>query len=386
MDIEGTIRRLGTLITSGVLASTPGKGAARASTLYWSTESIYNMGQMWGATQTALTGTVAPVSSLTATYGGNRIGMTLLHLADETQAFVNGAWVSQARPAPLEQYCGLILQSGRNDAGFTTNRAAFADALDKAISQGLKFFPRMVLANCVPQANAGLTGWDATDPITVQNYQTVFTAAASKWGVPFLNDWQRFQDEVTAGTYTVGQLMRDIYHPTTSTGAAELAASVAAALNAYVGPSSVATPTIGGRVVNYLFGQPTAGTWVMVTGASAVGPTNSPVANVTPLADQVPSASGAGAKLVFPSSKAKQVWVHWLNRGTGGGTFAAYVDRGTENEKTVTVDTTNAALPNYPQTALIGNAALGAGAHTIELETTSASPVAILGVTCVGAD
>lgn len=360
----------------------------RPTALYFSSDSILNTGAIWPVVLTQMNGTTAPTSYLAATYGGNFIGTSLMHLADETWAYVNGSWQQQIRPTPLDAYHALILESGRNDANDVLNKTAYTNAWDKAIAQALKYFPRVIVSTCPRRATDDLTAWalSANDNMLAEGYWQLIKDVWAKWSVPSYDMFTDFQSLVTAGTYTVPQLMRDIWHPTMTTGANVINAAIAAKLNAYTPPAALASPTISGKVVNYLFGRPTAGTWTMMSGVNAVGPNNSPVTNLTTLVDQFPYAAGTGAKVTFPTTKAKQVWFHMMMKGTSGGSGVVYVDRGTVNEKSTAFNTTSVGLPNYPTNVLVGNTELSAGDHLVEVETTNASQVAVLGITVVGAD
>lgn len=351
----------------------------------WSSDSIFNMGQLF-----ANTGYLLPNASLTtdwATYGGNVIGGGLLELADSSQAYVSGAWSAVSRAVNYSAYSAVVFEFGRNDANNGENATEFRKAYDKLVAQGLGKFPRVVTSNCPPKANAGLLAWDAAADLFITNtHKTQIETAVAKWNTRHVDIFTKFTDLVTAGTYTIAQLMRDVYHPTTDRGAALIAGWVASALQDTT-PAIAATPEITGSVVNYLYGQNTAGAWALTATGNVIGPTVSPVPRIANLTDQGNQVAASGAKLSFPGvtvSAGGQVWFHYFTK-TAGGTFDAYVDRGAGGQKKVTVNTTDATIggDNYPRSVLVGDN-LSAGAHTIELETTNATAVCILGVTVVG--
>lgn len=348
----------------------------------WVSESIFNMAFMWDSVANRTP--TRQFDHITATYGGNLSGAGLLELADETQAYVGGQWVQQTRREQFSSYSACVIQWGRNDEGAIT-AAQHRKSLDKQIAQALAKFPRVVLSNCPPKCLANLSAWDAaTDGYINNGHKAEFSPLVTKWGVRSYDLNTNFTSLVTAGTYTVAQLMRDTVHPTATAGAVGTEVIAQAVYNAMEDRTAAnsATPEITGRVVNYLFGQPTVGSWALITTTNVEGPTEGQAPRLTGGADQGLAISSSGAKLSFPSTQASQIWLHYYQR-TGGGTFDAYVDRGTGSEVKTSINSSS-ALNNYPRSALIGSD-LAAGTHTIELETTSANSVCILGVTVVGA-
>jgi hypothetical protein len=357
--------------------------AQRPFRLLWDGESILNMANLWAD----ITSRFPNDNTIheTATYGGNYVGGLLLEVADETQAYVASAWTAQTRAVAWSDFQAAIIQTGRNDSGLGTDTTEFRKALDKAVSQALNRMPSVVLCSPTPSANAGLTLWDVADPMPT--YLTQFTTVATKYAVPYVNLDTNFKALVTAATYTIAQLMRDTLHPTLTTGATVIGGYLATELRSKAA-HTLATPEITGRVVNYIFGQPTAGSWSLVNTTNATGPVDGPLPRIAGIADQGLRATGTGAKLSFPTttiSAGGQVWFTYYTRAATGGVVDFYVDRGTGSEKKLSVNTTYAGLGNfYPHTVLVGDN-LSAGAHTIECETTSANIVDILGVTAVGA-
>jgi hypothetical protein len=92
-----------------------------------------------------------------------------------------------------------------------------------------------------------------------------------------------------------------------------------------------------------------------------------------------------GAKLRFPAVECSQVWVHYLLDAGGGGTFTAFVDRGTAGERSRAYTTVTGSYRLHTMSRLVA-ADLPAGAHQVEIEQTAGAPapVRVLGITCVG--
>jgi hypothetical protein len=277
----------------------------------------------------------------------------------------------------------LILQSGINDSGLEYDSNEWKAAFDKSIAQGLKYFPRVVYTDGPPRARADLTNWDsAEDDYANLGHKTRFNELIAKWAGRYYAMWADFDALKTAATYTVAQLMRDAYHPTTTTGSTRISTQLLAQLNNSTA-ATLASPTISGEVINYIYGVQTVGTWSLVSTVNAVGPTAGPLPRIAGLADQALEISQNGAKLTFPSAKFKQCWVHYCLT-TGGGNFRAYVDRNTVNEKSSTVINTNDVYDKYPRCTFVGTGLNQDIEHTVEIETTNGSPVKIIGVTYVG--
>lgn len=351
----------------------------------WLSDSIYNMETMWDELAGYYPG--QKVFHTTATYGGQPIGAGLIELSDSTYAYRNSTWELQTRAVPFSDFDALIFEFARNDGGqINTGTAetltAFRQAYDKLARQGLKYFPKVVSGVCVPKAAGDVSDWDAAgDEYSAGNLNigaTINTVVA-KYNLSHVDGYSRFL--ALKPPWTVANLMRDAYHPTYTFGAVKLAEWVKEKLDDGLTPT-LATPELTGDVVTYLWGQPTAGTWALVDALSPVGPFNSPIVRISQLADQGLMTSETGAKVVFPAVEAKQVWVHYFRR-TDGGNFTVYIDRGTGQQASRAV-TTSHIYHMYPQSYLVSGA-LGSGTHTIEIETTSSAPVAILGVTVIKA-
>jgi hypothetical protein len=359
-----------------------------SSRVLWLSDSIYNMSELWSGFATNVADET--ITSDIGTYGGDVSGGGLFELADETKAYENvtQGWVTKARGRPFTDYSALVFEFMRNDAS-ATPVAAYERAYDKILAQGEKYFSRVVSGNGPPAALPDFTAWNLAGDFAITNGLTaVVGPLATKWGSAHVDTFQRFQDEVTAARYTVAQLMRDTLHPSYDVGATLLSDWIADAYSAT--PALIAaTPMTQGRVLNYLFGQPTAGTWTLTAGYySTTSPNVSPLGRVADLPDMARVAQASGAKVSFPSFTCSvgncQVWAHFLVDSASGGTVNVYVDRGTGSEVMITKNTLQAGLNLYFQAALVADG-LAAGAHAIEMETTSAAPVRVVGVTYVGA-
>ncbi|MGH8528090.1 MAG: hypothetical protein ACREXY_28880, partial [Gammaproteobacteria bacterium] len=219
------------------------------------------------------------------------------------------------------------------------------------------------------------------------DYDDEVATVVAKWDHRHVNAHTSFTSLINAATYTTAQLMRDAYHPTFDTGGGVLAGLVATQLGTAL-TATGNTPEITGRVVNYLYGNPTVGSWSFQATTNTVGPTDGPLPRISDQADQGLKVTSSGAKVTFPdttTSEHGQVWFHYGVKLASGGAVDFYVDRGTGSEKKVSVNTTDANLGDYyPKSVLVGND-LSAGSHTIEAETTSANQVVMFGVTVVGA-
>lgn len=366
--------------------------AARLSTLrpsrtkgffpmLWLSDSIFNMDELEAATETALS-SLYEADSFRGTYGGTTAGAALLEVADTTYAYLNGTWTSCTRGTPFSHFRALVFEFGRNDAFDAESAANYRKAYDKILAQGLTYFRQVVTSNCPPRALADLTGWDlGNDLFDTLGHRTQCAAVATKWGHRHYDLYSDFLAQVSGATYTVAQLMRDTFHPTYTTGASLIATKLAAKLLDLT-PANSVSPEVSGQVVNYLFGQPTVGSWSFVSTANVVGPNQGPVPRIANLDDQGLQISASGAKVTFPATRAEQIWVHYY-RKTSGGTATVYIDRGTGSQVSFNINTSN-AYNNYPQSYLVAGG-LSASTHAVEIETTSANPVCILGITAVGA-
>jgi hypothetical protein len=226
-----------------------------------------------------------------------------------------------------------------------------------------------------------LSDWElGADPYDTLGHRDECEAIALKWGQRHYDLFSDFLTQVSEATYTVAQLMRDIYHPTYVLGGAYIASKLVTKLLDTT-PANAATAEIEGRVVNYLFGEPTVGSWSFVSTVNTVGPLAGPVPRIAGLADQGLQISSSGKVVTFPDVECEQIWLQYYSK-TGGGTGKLYVDRGTEDEVEFAF-TCLSDYNNYPKSYLAASG-LSAGPHTVEIETTSAGPVCILGITAVG--
>lgn len=353
--------------------------------LLWISDSIYNMDDLPNDIALAY-GADQLVTNYRATYGSCPIGTGLLEVADTTYAYTNGAWTACTRGLPYSHFRAMVFEFARNDGGYIVSgiesKTSFRQAYDKLVSQGLKFFPKVVSGVCVPKANATPDAWDlANDEYYTLNIGAEVDTVVAKYNTRHVDVYNKFLNLVTAGTYTVAQIMRDSYHPQYVLGSSIISGWILTAL-ADNTAAVQATPEITGNVVNYLFGEPATGSWAFMSTTNTVGPNEGPVPRIANLPDQGLNIASSGKRLVFPSTAAKQVWVHWY-RQIGGGSFRIYIDRGTANEVSLLCNT-NHIYDKYPLCNLVSGS-LGSGLHTIELETTNASPVCILGITAVGA-
>lgn len=362
-------------------------GAATYRVL-WASDSIYNAGTLWDVT-TAASG--ADLVHDTATYGGNVIGGGLLELADTTYSYESAGtgWALRGRGRPFSAYSALVFEFGRNDANNREALAAYTNAYDKILAQGVKYFPKVISGTPPPRAAGDLSAWDLANDVFVSGgYSAAVPALVAKWGSQHVNNHQALQTDVTLGNHTVAQLMRDTWHPSYGAGMTLIGGWIASAYSS--APTLIAaTPTIAGEVRNYLFGQPTAGTWALTAGlVSSTGPTQSPLWRIADYPDMANVAQASGAKLSFPAFTCQaggcQVWAHFLVDSATGGTATIYVDRGTGSQVSVTKGTLAPGLNLYEQAILVANG-LAAGVHQVELETTDNGPVRVLGVTYVGA-
>lgn len=311
------------------------------------------------------------------------IGTGLMELADRTYAFESGQWKLKARPKPFSAYAAVVFNFGRNDSNNSEDTPSFGAAFDKMLAQGAKYFPKVISGSPPPRAMPDLSAFDIVgDNWQRKGYEALVAASVARWNPRHVDLWRRFQDEVTSGRHTVAELMRDAWHQSWTTGFSLESAWIAAALRDPV-PATAATPELAGDVVTYLWGEPAAGTWTLTPFAgSSGGDTGSPVTRVSGLPGQAMVASADGARLVFPTAAMKQVWVHALI-GTGGGVVHVYVDRGTPNEVKIAWGTDFPNAPAYFRSTFVAGG-LGAGVHTVELETEGAGPVQVVGVTYVG--
>jgi hypothetical protein len=349
--------------------------AAQSRRILWLGDSIHNTSILHTAISGHLTG---PVTHDAGTFGGTVVGTGLLELADETQAYLAGAWAPRTRGVAFSAYSGLVFNYGRNDCNAGANLDAFRKAYDKIAAQAFaKEFPSVVSANMPPKALADLSGWDSADLCETGGHRAATNTVAEKYGTAHLDTFATMKSWATRG-WSVAQLMRDTLHPTYTPALDTL-------LPAWIAPrllddvSSTATPEISGRVVNYLFGQPTAGSWTQTALAVGTTPSLGPTNRIAGLPDQANIASAAGATVTFPSVTFTQAWAHFFVDQTSGGTVNLKVDGVT----VATFNTFQGGVTRYPRSVLIADG-LSASPHTVEIETTSGDPVRVLGVTYVG--
>lgn len=342
-----------------------------------SSDSIYNMIPLWDRINAAQSSLI-----VNATYGGNTIGGGLFEVADETQAYVGGQWVTCTRGRSFSDFEAFIFEFGRNDSSPSENSTEFRKAYDKVISQALAKFPKVVSGNCPPRSDDQLSWNIVADGFDNQGHRAQVATVAAKYNTRHVDTYTNFLNLVTAGTYTIAQLMRDTWHPTYTYGSNVIADAIIAALNDTTAPT-IAAPEVSGRVVNYLFGAPASGTWTTGLGVSNVGSADV-IPRVSSLEDQGLTTKGTGNRITFPATKAHQVWAHCFMRNGTGGSIRFYIDRGTGAEVSQVKDT-SWVYEHYPQAFLVaGN--LSAGTHTIEAETTTGEQVTVIGITVVGAD
>ena len=333
-----------------------------------------------------VTSNIPGAVSVRATYGGNTIGGGLLEVADETQAYIGDAWVVQARREAFSYYDAGIFEFGRNDASGIESATEYGRAFDKLISQALGKFSKVVTCNCPPRSLVDFSNWDsALDTFETLGHRAQLATAVAKYNQRHYDLYSDFLAKVPA-TYLIYQLMRDAYHPTNAAGANVIGDAIAAKLNDATPPNSAA-PIIAGRVVNYLFGQPTAGSWSTkpATQNFDAGNALALLPRIANLEDQGISAEATGAKVSFPTvtvNQNAQVWAHVFMRNGTGGIVDFYIDRGTGNEIKVTKNT-SWIYEHYPQSVLVGGS-LAAGSHTIEAETTTSNRTTVIGVTVAG--
>jgi hypothetical protein len=159
----------------------------------------------------------------------------------------------------------------RNDTGSTT-AAAYQRALETIAAGALQFAEHVLIMTPPPQANAGLTAWDAADPYQTGGYQVAAAAAAAAVNAYYYDAVGTFQALTAAGTYTVAQLMRDTIHPTdaslTSAGMGQLVNAIVVGCN---NPNVVHTPG-SARPFARLGAQVNSGTWTWTEYTSTTGP------------------------------------------------------------------------------------------------------------------
>ena len=352
----------------------------------WLSDSIFNIAAIQTTVSAALGNKAITVDA--GTYGGTVVGSGLLETADVTYAYLGGAWSLKARGVPWNAYAALIFEYARNDANNSEPIQAFRRAYEKVLTQAAKYVSKVISSNAPPLALANLSAWDpSNDKTQTDGFNSAIAALVLKWGQAHVDIWNLFDALVTAGTYRIIQIMYDAIHPNSSHGGREIGNRLAAAYSA-ASPLLSASPEITGGVVNYLFGQPTAGVWVQTTGlVSSTGPTQSPLNRIAGLTDQANVAAGSGAIVAFPpfvcASGNGQVWAHFLVDSASGGTVNMYVDKGTGSQVLATYNTQQAGVSLYTRSILIADG-LAAGSHTVEIDTSSANPVRVLGVTYVG--
>jgi hypothetical protein len=372
--------------TDGCTSQTVAGGTLKP--IFWVSDSIYNVDELSTVVAERYSHGVYRLDNVRATYGGQVAGSGLIDLADKTYAYRGSSWDGPlTRGTPFSYFDALVFEFGRNDSGSIGSGSpetvtSFRQAYDKIVAQGIKYFPKVVSGTPPPKTNEAVTAFDtAGDDYTTLSLSAELASVATKYNVSHVDNYNGFLAQVSSSSATVPQLMRDMFHQSYALGSTRMGDWIYAALTESKTPIA-ATPELTGEVVNYLWGQPTVGSWSFVGAANTVGPYDSPIPRISGQTDQGLTASASGAKVTFPATEAKQVWVHYFRR-TDGGNFTIYVDRGTGAQVSLAVNTSH-VYHMYPQ-ALLVSGTLAGGAHAIEIETTNASPVSILGVTVVKA-
>ena len=322
-----------------------------------------------------------------AAYGSNTMGNGFLELSDSVYAYESG-WAVKARWKPLASYDMVAFNYLDNEVESpvqgTNGRMTTAEyrrGYDKIVHQATRYIPRTIMASSPPECAANFLSW--TPNAATTSGQAVLSAIATKWNVPFVDYWTTFQANSPA-PYTIAQLMRDTVHPTNNVGDAGItlmADGIEPYLTATVTPNA-ATPEIVGTVVSYLWGQPTAGTWTLTSMEQITNtyPGESANYRVAREPDRAMVASATGAKLSFPTAKFSMLFVHTIGAGTSGA-FNVVVDRG--QSRAVTKSFTELSSGNYPRSFFVADGFTG-DAHTVEIETTAAAAVHIVGITYIG--
>lgn len=320
-----------------------------------------------------------PTTLTYACYPGTLVGSGLMVMCDSTFQPSGASWVQSTRGIPYSNFTHLMFDYGRNDALKLEGSSVHRRAFDKVIAQGLAKIGAVVAANCPPQALADLSNWNSGDayPFSGNNYLAAWKTATSKYGVPTYDIYDNWLSYVANGQYTVAQLNRDTLHPTLTTGLTLISQGIAQVFAQRVGNAS-ASPEIAGQVVNYVLGIPAGGTnWALT--ALPLGSTALP--HVSQLPDEAMQSSTIGDVLRFNSAHASQIWLHAYFQNNGGQ-LTWYIDRGTGQQLTGTVDTNTASNDEH---AFLLADNLSASTHAVEVQVLTAAPCAVLGVTYVGA-
>jgi hypothetical protein len=338
----------------------------------WLSDSIYASGM-----PVAVAGAAPPewnMSHTKVTVGGTVTGQGLFEVADATYAYESGSWVPKSRGVALSAYNSIVFEFGRNETEAASDYAkAYEKIIEKAINAGIT---RIVASVCPPKASPGLATW-ATDTYDTGGLRAARSLLPVKWNVQDADTYTQFLGLVSAGTYQISDLMAPDGVHMTINGLPVAADLIADMLTADPLAPNAATPDIAGDVINYLFGEPGAGWTITNVTATSISPV---LYRVSGLTDKAYQSSGSGQVLTFPAAQFEQVWVHYF-LGTSGGSFTLYIDRGLPGEVSRTISTFGQA--GYPRSAW-GAVGLSAASHTVEIETTTANPVQIIGVTYVG--
>lgn len=335
----------------------------------WFSDSIFSDYLLWGRAARTVAGPF--VTQVNAAFGGNYAGGGIIEVSDQVQVYSGGAWSLATAGTPLSQYKAVTVQYGANDVGYgnlAATRKAIDKIVDRLVSAGV---PDVVVATAPPRATSDLLNWDtAGDSYENSGYRAAIAGVASKYGV-HLADIHTLFPTLVPGSYTVAQLMRDVIHLQTG-GAIESGNLVGQRISSSMTLTG-ATPEIPGRVVTYLYGQPTAGSWTV-----EAAPYSTQVKRLAGLSPSSITAASTGAVLTYPATRGTQIWVHLLSVATGG-TVAVKVDGVTAT----TVDTSGSTIDQWPKSFLVADG-LADTTHTVTIETTNSTKVRVVGVSHVG--
>ena len=190
---------------------------------------------------------------------------TPYHFTDgSADSYVSPTWV-RPNGQQRELYDLVIICWGRNDS----SKIPLADyyvGMNSAIKESLTFAPWVMVVSCPPQANGGLTAWlDSSDQFQVAGYDNILFEITSRYRVGFYDAVAGFHALTTGGTETVGQLMRDQYHPTINAPSTDGLNQYIAAITAFLSTAQP-KPFAGGAGTNgyhtRLLGQP-SGSWAL---------------------------------------------------------------------------------------------------------------------------
>ena len=241
----------------------------------------------------------------------------------------------------------VVVQWGRNDGNSPTIVPAFdyERMLSAMIDGALTVSGRVLVTTPPPRATADLLGWESADNYQTAGHHAAAKRTAARHGVLFYDAVADYKALATAGTYTIAQLMRDIYHPTDTSNSAGIGRDVAAIAEAFASaPDNMGRPNGPGPVVR-LGGQVTSGTWAWTRFYCTTGPAYDAfgllVGEDTANACGALVSSHAGDTLTY-SVKGRAIGVIVLADATGG-TINVAVD----GRAPVSINTTNTGLSFY---------------------------------------